>query len=83
MCKFSNHILRINYIYVTPKLSEYLLIYWFGTNIDKLFVGSDMRNNNIPLYSMIYQEMVSYVYVFGSRILTSIVSNIYGTLIVT
>jgi hypothetical protein len=83
MCKFSIHILRINYIYVTPKLSKYLLIYWFGKDIDKLFIGSDMRNNNTPLYSMIYQEMVSDVYVFSSRILTSIVSNIYDTLIVT
>jgi hypothetical protein len=42
-----------------------------------------MRNNNIPPDSMIYQEMVSDVYVFGSIILTRVISNFDGTLIVT
>jgi hypothetical protein len=56
---------------------------WLGEYISKLFIGSHMRNNNIPLDSMISQEMVSDVYVFGSRVLTRIVSNLDGTLIVT
>jgi hypothetical protein len=42
-----------------------------------------MRNNDIPLYSMISQEMVSDAYMFGSRMLTRVVSNLDGTLIVT
>jgi hypothetical protein len=41
-----------------------------------------MRNNDIPLYAIISQEMVSNVCVFGSRTLTWVVSNLYGTLIV-
>jgi hypothetical protein len=42
-----------------------------------------MRNNDIPLDSMISQEMVLDVYVFGSRVLIRVVSNLDGTLIVT
>jgi hypothetical protein len=41
-----------------------------------------MRNNDIPLDSMISQEMVTNVYVFGSRMLTWIVSNLDDTLII-
>jgi hypothetical protein len=42
-----------------------------------------MRDNNIPFDGMVSQEMVPDVYVFGSRMLTRIVSNLNGTLIVT
>jgi hypothetical protein len=42
-----------------------------------------MRHNNIPFYGMVSQEMVSDVYVFDSRVLTRVVSNLDGTLIVT
>jgi hypothetical protein len=42
-----------------------------------------MRNDYTLLDCMIYQEMVLDVYVFGSRMLTKIVSNLDGTLIVT
>jgi hypothetical protein len=42
-----------------------------------------MRNNDIHLYSMISQEMVPDVYLFGSRMLTWVVSNLDGTLIIT
>jgi hypothetical protein len=42
-----------------------------------------MRNNDIPLDCMISQEMVSDVYVFGSIMITRVVSNLDGTLIVT
>jgi hypothetical protein len=42
-----------------------------------------MRNNDIPLDIMISQEMVPDAYVFGSRILTRVVTNLDGTLIVT
>jgi hypothetical protein len=42
-----------------------------------------MRNNDIPLDIMISQEMVLDVYVFGSRVLIRVVSNLDGTLIVT
>jgi hypothetical protein len=41
-----------------------------------------MRNNDIPLDCMISQEMVSNVYVFGSKMLIRVVSNLDGTLIV-
>jgi hypothetical protein len=42
-----------------------------------------MRNHSIPFDGMISQEVVSDVYVFGSRMLTRVVSNLYDTLIVT
>jgi hypothetical protein len=42
-----------------------------------------MRNNDIPLDSMISGEMVPDVYVFGSRMFTTVVSNLDGTLIAT
>jgi hypothetical protein len=42
-----------------------------------------MRDNNIPFYDMVSQEMVADVYVFGSRVLIRVVSNLDGTLIVT
>jgi hypothetical protein len=37
----------------------------------------------MPLDCMISKEMMPDVYVFGSRILTMVVSNLDGTLIVT
>jgi hypothetical protein len=41
-------------------------------------------STNWPLFSsMVSQKMVSDVYVFGSRILTRVVSNLDDTLIVT
>jgi hypothetical protein len=42
-----------------------------------------MRDNNIPFYGMVSEEMVSDVYMFGSRVLTRVVSNLDDTLIVT
>jgi hypothetical protein len=42
-----------------------------------------MRNDNIPLDCMISEEMMSDVYMFSSRMLTRVVSNLYGTLIIT
>jgi hypothetical protein len=42
-----------------------------------------MWDNNIPFDGMVSQEMVPDVYVFGSKMLTRIVSNLDGTLIVT
>jgi hypothetical protein len=42
-----------------------------------------MRNDDIPLDIMISQKMVTYVYVFGSIMLTRVVNNLDGTLIVT
>jgi hypothetical protein len=42
-----------------------------------------MRNDYIPLDCMISQEMVPNIYVFGFRMLTRVVSNLDGTLIVT
>jgi hypothetical protein len=42
-----------------------------------------MKNDNIPLDCMISQEVVSDVYVFDSRMLIRVVSNLDGTLIVT
>jgi hypothetical protein len=46
-------------------------------------MGSHIRNDDIPLDVMISQKMVSDVYVLGSRVLTRVVSNLDGTLIVT
>jgi hypothetical protein len=42
-----------------------------------------MRNNDTPLDSMISQEMVLDVYVFGSIMLIRVVSNLDYILIVT
>jgi hypothetical protein len=42
-----------------------------------------MRNNDIPLDSMISQEMVPDVYIFGSIMFTRVVRNLDDTLIVT
>jgi hypothetical protein len=64
-------------------LSKSLLIEWLGKYIGKLFIGSHMRNDNIPHDCMIALEMVPDVYVFSSRMLTRVISNLDGTLIVT
>jgi hypothetical protein len=42
-----------------------------------------MWDNNIPFDGIVFKEMGPDVYVFGSRMLTGIVSNLDGTLIVT
>jgi hypothetical protein len=42
-----------------------------------------MRNDYIPLDCVFSQEMMTDVYVFDSRMLTRVVSNLDGTLIVT
>jgi hypothetical protein len=55
----------------------------FGKDIGELFIGSHMRNHNIFLDDVVSQKMVSDINVFGSRMLTRVVSNLYGTLIVT
>jgi hypothetical protein len=59
------------------------LVSQLGKDIGKLFIGSYMRNNDSPLDCMISQEMVLDVYVFGSKMLTWVISNLDGTLIVT
>jgi hypothetical protein len=46
-------------------------------------MSSHMRNDNILFDDMISQEMVPDVYVFGSRVLIRVVSNLDGILIVT
>jgi hypothetical protein len=40
-----------------------------------------MGNNNIPFDGIVSQEVVPDVYMFGSRMLTRLVSNLDGTLI--
>jgi hypothetical protein len=42
-----------------------------------------MRNHYVSFDGMISQELVRNINVFGSRMLTRIVSNLDGTLIVT
>jgi hypothetical protein len=42
-----------------------------------------MRDNNIAFYDIVSHEMVLDVYVFDSRVLTNVVSNLDVTLIVT
>jgi hypothetical protein len=42
-----------------------------------------MENNYVSLDGMVSQEVVLNINVFGSRMLTRIVSNLDGTLIVT
>jgi hypothetical protein len=44
--------------------------------------GSHMRNHYVSLDGMISQKMVPDINVFGSRMLTMVVSNLDGTLIV-
>jgi hypothetical protein len=65
------------------EFTESFLIKGLGENIGLLVVGFNMRDNNIPFYGMVSQKMVSNAYVFGSRVLTWVISNIDGTLIVT
>jgi hypothetical protein len=83
MCNKSNHILRINDIEFTSYLSESSLIKGFGKDIDELFIGSHMRNHYVSLDGMISQEVVLDINVLSSRMLTRVVSNLDGTLIVT
>jgi hypothetical protein len=54
-----------------------------GKDIGELFIGSHMGNHYISLDDMISQEVVPDIKVFGSRMLTRVVSNPDGTLIVT
>jgi hypothetical protein len=63
--------------------SQNLLIKGFGETIDELFIGSHMRNHYVSLDGMISQEVVPDINVFGSIILTRVISNLDGTLIVT
>jgi hypothetical protein len=83
ICNKSSHISRINDIEFTPYLSESSLIKGFGKDVGELFVGSHMGNLYVTLDGMISQEVVSDINVFGSRMLTRIVSNLDDTLIVT
>jgi hypothetical protein len=83
MCNKSNHIPRINDIEFTPYLSKSLLIKGFDKDIDELFIGSHMGNLNVSLDDMISQKVVPDINVFDSRMLIRVVSNLYGTLIVT
>jgi hypothetical protein len=55
----------------------------FGKDIGELFTGSHVRNLYASLDGMFSQEVVLDINVFGSRILTRIISNLDGTLIVT
>jgi hypothetical protein len=55
----------------------------FGKDIDELFIGSHMGNHYVSLDGTISQEVVSYINMFGSKMLTRIVTNLDGTLIVT
>jgi hypothetical protein len=83
ICNTSNHIPRINDIEFTPYLSECSLIKRFGKYIGELFIGSHIGNHNISLDGVVSQKMVSDINVFDYRMLTWVVSNLYGTLIVT
>jgi hypothetical protein len=56
ICKKSNHILRINDIEFTPKLSKSSLIKGFGKDISELFIGSHMGNHNVSLDGMVSQK---------------------------
>jgi hypothetical protein len=42
-----------------------------------------MRNHYVSLDAVVSQKVVSGIIVFGSKMLTRVVSNLYGTLIVT
>jgi hypothetical protein len=42
-----------------------------------------MWNNNISFDGIVSQEVVLDIYVFGSKMLTRVVSNLNGTFIVT
>jgi hypothetical protein len=62
---------------------ESSLIKGFGEDIGELFIGSHVRNHYISFDAMVSQEVVPNINVFGSRMLTWIISNLDGTLIVT
>jgi hypothetical protein len=49
---------------------------WLGKDISKLFVGLHMKNDNIPLDFKVSQEIMSDVYVIGSRMLIRVASNL-------
>jgi hypothetical protein len=55
----------------------------FGKDISELFIGSHMGNHNISLDGVVPQKMVPDINMFGSRMLTRVISNLYDTLIVT
>jgi hypothetical protein len=54
-----------------------------GKDIGKLFIGSHIGNHYVSLDGMIPQEVVPDINVFGSRMLTRVVSNLDDTVIVT
>jgi hypothetical protein len=63
--------------------SQNLLSYkGFGKDIDELFIGSHMKNHYVAFDGMVSQKVVSDINVFGSRMLTRVVGNLDGTLIV-
>jgi hypothetical protein len=62
---------------------ESSLIKGFGEDIGELFNVSHMGNHYVFLDDMVSQEVVPDINVFGSSILTRVVSNLDGTLIVT
>jgi hypothetical protein len=83
MCNKSNYIPRINDIEFTPYLSESSLIKGFGKDNGELFICSHMGNHYVSLDGMISQEVVPDINVLGYRMLTRVVCNLDGTLIVS
>jgi hypothetical protein len=55
----------------------------FGKDMGELFIDSHMGNHYVTLDDMISQEVVLYINVFRSRMLTKVVYNLDDTLIVT
>jgi hypothetical protein len=55
----------------------------FGEDIDELFISYHMGNHYVSLNGIVSQKVVPDIIVFSSRMLTRVVSNLDGTLIVT
>jgi hypothetical protein len=55
----------------------------FGEDIGELFIGYHKGNHYVSLDGIVSQKVVPDINVFGSRMLTRVVSNLDDTLIVT
>jgi hypothetical protein len=54
-----------------------------GEYIRQLLLGANTTKDNVPFSNVVSQEVVTDINVLGARVLNRVVSNFYGTLIVT
>ena len=58
---------RVTNSKLTLQASESGLIKRFGENVSYFVLGRDMAQYNLPFLHIVFQEMVSHFYVFGSE----------------